>query len=229
MSARGRVVNLLLAGLLAGGAGPGRAAARTPAWVEAGPALGGLGLDRDLARYRWDTGPATQWGGRVLAGRGPLALGLGAWRSGTTQETGLTDGTPPLAVSLSTVALVGLARVATPFGCEVRLGVQAGRLHASWDPGSLSVTTGGGAKIDVAFEDIDEWCYGANVEVQRDLGRGLAAALQGEWTRFALDTAHRSGDAIEQERERFGTWAVRLQMAWRWSRQPALAPAEGAD
>lgn len=229
MSARGRVACLVIAGGLAAAGCPGAAVARPPAWVEAGPALGGLGLDRDLARYRWETGPAAQWGGRVLAGRGPLALGLGAWRSGTTQDTGLTDGTPPLAVSLSTVALVGLARVATPFGCEVRLGGQAGRLHASWDPGTLAVATGGGAKVDVVFEDIDEWCYGANVEVQRDLGRGLAATLQGEWTRFSLDAAHRSGDAIVQERERFGAWAVRLQMAWRWSRQPAAAPAEGAD
>lgn len=229
MSAPVRVTVLALAGWLAAAASSAGAATRTSAWIEAGPALGGLGLDRDLARYRWDTRASTQWGGRVLAGRGPLALGLGAWRSGTTQGTGLTDGTPPLAVSLTTVALVGLARVATPFGCELRLGGQAGRLHASWDPGNLAVAMDGGAKVDVAFADIDEWCVGVNVEIQRELGRGLAASLLGEWTGFSLDTAHRRGDEIAQERERFGTWAARMQLAWRWSRQPAVTPVEGAD
>lgn len=194
------------------------AAAQPDVWLEAGPALGGLVLDGDLANYRWDTRPAAQWGARVLAGRGPFALGVGAWRAGTTQETGLTGEVPPLAVSVSAVALVAMVRVATPLGCEMRLGGQAGRLHAGWDPPSLKVDIGAGEPVDVVFTDIDEWLVGATADIQRGIGRGLVAAVQADWSSFALDTAHRRGDGIVEQRERFGAWSARVQVGWRWSR-----------
>lgn len=195
---------------------PARAVAQVEAWVAAGPSAGGLGLDEDLADYRWDTRPATQWGGRVLAGRGPFAVGLCAWRAGTSQGTGLPEVDDEPQVALSTLSAVGLVRVASPLGCEVWLGGQAGRLHASWEPGELVVATGGGAPVTVAFEDVDELCLGFTAEVQRRLGRGLVAAVQAERSTFALETAHRRGDVIELDRDRFSTWSARVQLAWRW-------------
>lgn len=224
MSARARSAGRALAGRLALAAGvalalPATGVASQPeAWLEAGPALGGLVLDEGLADYRWDTRPASQWGARVLAGRGPLALGVAAWRAGTTQETGLPGEAPPLAVTVSAVALVGLVRVATPLGCEMRLGGQAGRLHAGWEPGSLKVDTGAGEPVDVVFADIDEWLVGATAEIQRGIGHGMVAAVQADWSSFALDTAHRRGDGIVEQRERFGAWSARVQVGWRWSR-----------
>lgn len=216
MNARRHLAGLALAGGLTALCAPARAASRSPVWIEAGPAMGGISLDADLAGYRWDTRPAAQWGGRVLAGRGPFALGLGAWRAGTTQGTGLAGDVAPLDVTLTTVTALALVRVAAPLGCELRLGGEAGRLRASWDPGTLAVDTGGGAMVEVAFDDVDEWCVGVTAEVQRDLGRGLAATVQADWSSFALDTAHRRGDEIVLERERFGAWAARVQLAWRW-------------
>lgn len=219
MTVRGHLARLGLAGALAlAGTPAGIAAPGSGPWLEAGAALGGLALDEDLADYRWDTSPATQWGARVLAGRGPFALGLGAWRSGTTQDTGLPGEVPPLAVSVSAVALTGLVRVATPLGWELRLGGQAGRLHAGWEPASLKVDTGAGEPVDVVFEDIDEWLVGVTAEVQRELGRGLVAVAQADWSSFSLETAHRRGDAIVEQRERFGAWSARVQVGWRWSR-----------
>lgn len=207
----------LVGGALLAAAAPASAVAAPPGtWLAAGPAAGGLGLDGDLADYRWDTRPAAHWGGRVLAGRGPFALGLCAWRAGTTQATGLPGATVEPRVALSTLAATALARVAAPLGCELWLGAQAGRLHAGWEPGALTVDVGG-APVDVEFHDIDEWCAGLVAEVQRPFGRGLVASLQGERSTFAFDTAHRRGDEIVAGRERFSAWAVRLQVAWRWS------------
>ncbi|MBK8167715.1 MAG: hypothetical protein IPK64_17350 [bacterium] len=218
--ARNAVLSLAaaLAAALAATLAAARVEARTGLWFEAGPALGGIALDADLADYRWDTGASTLWGGRVLAGRGPFALGLSGWRSGTTQDTGLPGDPAPLAVSVSALSLTGLVRVARPLGCELRLGGQAGRLHAGWEPGSLVVDTGQGAPVEVVFADIDEWCVGLVAEIQRDLGRGLVTTVQADWSSFALDTAHRRGDEIVQERERFSAWAARVQVGWRWSR-----------
>ena len=207
---------LVAAAAFVAGGTTAASAASAPVWLAAGPTAGGLGLDEDLADYRWDTRPAAQWGGRVLAGRGAFALGLCAWRSGTTQATGLPGVTVEPSVALTTVSATALARVAAPLGCEVWLGALAGRLHAGWEPGTL-VVAAGGEPVAVEFRDVDEWCTGLVFEVQRRLGRGLVASLQGERSTFALDTAHRRGDAIVAGRDRFGVWAARLQVAWRWS------------
>jgi len=196
---------------------PGRGLAQSSTWVAVGPTAGSLGLDEDLADYRWDTQPAAQLGARVLAGRGPFALGLCAWRAETTQGTGLPAVATEPRVALSTLAAVGLVRVASPLGCGLWVGGQAGRLHAGWEPGELAVDTGAGAPVTVAFRDVDEWCFGLSAELQRPLGRDLVVAVQGERSAFALDTAHRQGETIDNDRDRFTTWSVRLQLAWRWA------------
>jgi hypothetical protein len=205
------VVCVLLAGL------PPRVEAQTAVWAAVGPTAGGLGLDPDLADYRWDTRPAAQWGARALVGRGPLAVGIQAWRAGTTQGTGLPEADTAPHVALTSLAAVALARVAAPLGCEVWLGCQAGRLHATWEPGELVVAAAGGEPVTVHFNDVEEWCLGVVVEVERQLGHGLVASAQAERSGFALDTAHRNGDAIEFGRDRFAAWSARLQLAWRWS------------
>ncbi len=216
MNVRSVLAGLALVCGIAPAAVPARAVAQTNIWVAAGPAVGGLGLDEDLANYRWDTRPSAQWGGRVLAGRGPFAVGLCAWRAGTSQGTGLPGVEAEPQVALSALSAVGMVRVATPLGCEVWFGGQAGRLRASWEPGELVVATGGGAPVTVDFDDVDEWCLGFSAEVQRRLGRGLVVAVQAERSTFALETAHRRGDVIERDRDRFSLWSARVQLAWWW-------------
>lgn len=195
------------------------AAAARPAasasWLEAGLLAGGLGLDADLADYRWDTRPAPLWGGRVLAGRGPLAVGIGGWQSRTTQGTGLPEAPTAPRVALATVAAVGLARAASPLGCELWLGAHVGRLRAAWEPDEL-VVAGAGAPVTVRFDDLDTWCYGPAVELRRQLAPSLQASLQAERSSWSLDTAHRVGQDIEYRRDHFANWTARLQVAWRW-------------
>ena len=176
---------------------------------------GGLGLDADLADYRWDTRPAPLWGGRLLAGRGALALGLGGWTARTTQETGVPGAPVVPRVALASLTAVGLARVASPLGCELWLGAQAGRMHVGWDPGEM-VVDGDGAPLTVTFADIDTWCVGAVVELRRQLAPALQASLQAERSTWSLDTAHRVGQDIEYREDRFANWTASLQLAWRW-------------
>lgn len=191
------------------------ATARAGAWLEAGPLAGGLGLDSDLAAYRWDTRPAPLWGGRVLAGRGRLALGVDGWRSRTTQGTGLPESSVAPRVSLETVAVVGLARVASPLGCELWLGGQAGRLHVGWEPDHL-VVEAAGDPVTVTYAGVDTWCAGPAAELRRQLAPSLQALAQAGWSSWSLDTAHRAGGDIVYGQERFAQWTARLQLAWRW-------------
>lgn len=215
MTVRALGMGVLLAGLaVAGPAAAGLGA--TERWVAIGPTAGSLGLDEDLANYRWDTRPASQWGAQAMVGRGRLAAGLWAWSAGTTQGTGLPEASVTPRVALRSVAAVGLVRVASPLGCGLWLGGQAGRLRLRWEPGELAVDTGAGP-VTVAYQDIDTWNLGVVAELRRALGRGLVAGLQAERSSFALDTSHRNGDVIENGRDRFTNWSARLQLAWSWS------------
>ena len=191
-------------------------AASADRWVAVGPTAGGLGLDSDLADYRWDTRPASQWGAQAMVGRGRLAGGLWAWSAGTTQGTGLPEADVTPRVALRSIAAVGLVRVASPLGCALWLGGQAGRLRMRWEPGELAIETGAGP-VTVAYQDIDEWSLGVVAELRRSLGRGVVAGLQVERSGFALDTAHRNGGAVELGRDRFTNWSARLQLAWQWA------------
>jgi hypothetical protein len=184
-------------------------------WLEAGPLAGGLGLDGDLADYRWDTRPAPLWGGRVLAGRGPLAVGVNGWTAHTTQETGLPGAPVTPRVALTTVAAIGLVRAASPAGCELWLGAQAGRLHAGWEPDEL-VVEGAGDPVTVTFAGVDTWCLGPALELRRQLAPALQVSLQAERSSWSLETAHRAGQDIEYRRDHFANWTARLQVAWRW-------------
>ena len=204
---------------IAGFTGPAaRAAAATSWWLEAGPAAGGLSLDDDLADYRWETGTLPVWGAQALVGRGGLAGGLCVWRTSTTQGTGLPDGAGAPTVMLTNLAAVGRVRLVSPLGIEMWATGQIGRVHLAWSPEQLVIDPGtGAAPVTITYQALDEWNPGLGVELRRQLGSGTTVALQVERTAFALDTAHRRGDGIDESRDRFVNWSARLQLAWRWS------------
>lgn len=187
-------------------------------WIAAGPSAGSLSLDTDLADYRWDVTPAAVWGAQAIAGRSGLAFGLRSWRTNTTQGTGLQGETRDPVVHLTSLEAVGQLRLARFLGSELWGGVQAGLLRVAYEPDSFTFEAGGGAgPVTVNYKDIDAWNLGLGLEWRRPLARRLTLAVQVERSSFALDTSHRRGDEIVDERDRFANWAARLQMAWLWS------------
>ncbi len=195
----------------------GRAEAGGEPWqLEVGPVAGATALDPQLADYRWDTAPRFESGLGAMVGRDGWGLGLRLRRTDTTQGLALAADLADPTVRLTSAELLGRLRLAQPLGAEVWVGAQAGWLHLGYAPDAVSFTTGGaGVPVTVDFAPVDEPVYGGGLTLRRPLGPAWAAALGAEASTFALDTSHRAGQQIVQERERFWNWSLRLAVTWR--------------
>lgn len=207
----------LLAGLAAAFAAAGVAApspAHAVAQVSLAPWGGVLVLDPHLADYRWETDPRPVWGGTFAASAGRLSGGARVWRATTRQATGIPGETRQFAVSLTGVQGVGEVGLAEAFGFRLGATGSAGVVRFAWAPREMTIDDVLlGEPIVVRADPIDEAVFGAGAVLRRALPFGLEAAAAAERTWFALDTAHRRGDAIVEERETFGSWTVRMEIA----------------
>ncbi len=185
-----------------------------PRWrVSIGPIVGVVVLDPSLANYRWDTQPAFQSGAQMVFYRGPLGAGVRLWRTHTTQATGIPGETQVPEVSLTGVEISGQARILRYSGLELWSSAHGGWLLMDYNPDRLTVDTGG-SPVTIVYDPVSEMDVGAGLQVRRDLSKDLALAVHGDWSSFALDTAHRVGNQVVYSRERFHTWHVRLEVSW---------------
>ncbi len=153
----------------------GASAPRVGAWWSLGLLGGSTLVDGRLANYQWDVRPRAAWGAQALAGRGPLALGVRAWRSGTVQVLDLPAG--PVSPTVRTTTLEGLARfhVGSFAGTSLWAGASAGRLRMDYRPDHVVVASGGpGGDVIADFAPVEEWTAGT--------GLGLQRALLPHWT-----------------------------------------------
>jgi hypothetical protein len=184
----------------------------TDRWLSVA-ALGGFTLpDRSLADYQWQIAPHGGWGAEALAGVGRLAAGMRVWTSATRQELGAPGAPATTRVSTTSWELVGRATVARVRDVSVAATASAGRIRLAYSPDRVTLASGGGA-VEVVFAPIDEWVGGAGLAFQKPFGRRWRAALQLEHRVFALDTAHRAGAVIVEERSNFGDWSARVALA----------------
>lgn len=207
----------LLAGLAAAIAAIGAAvpsAARAAAQVSLAPWGGVLVLDPHLADYRWETDPRPVWGGTFAASAGRLTGGARIWRATTRQATGIPGESRQFAVSLTGFQGTGEVGVAEAFGFRLGATGSAGVVRFAWTPREMTIDDVLlGEPLVVRADPIDEAVFGAGAVLRRALPFGFEAAAAAERTWFALDTAHRRGDAIVEERETFGSWTVRMEVA----------------
>lgn len=186
-------------------------------WFSIGVMGGSTRLDGGLANYQWDMTPRMDWGAQTLVGGSRFAGGLRLWRTQTSQQI---DPTTASTVRATSTELVGHGRLATALGCDVMAVASAGLLHLGYRPDQVTVTpAGGGGPITVDLLPVNEWIGGAGLAVRRPLGGPWAAGVELDHRLFALDTAHRNGSVIEYERQTFGDWSARLELAW-VSRRP---------
>lgn len=183
-------------------------------WLATGLGAGAISPDQNLANYRWDTRPATLYGAQAAVGRGRVAAGLRYSRWGTTQGTGLLQGGPDPQVRLDTFELVGQYRLAEVAGIQLWGTALAGRVGLSYTPDQVIIDDSGAGDITVNYAPITETSLGLGLELKREFGRKLTAALQAERSGFHLDTNHRRGDEIVSARENFANWSLRLQVSW---------------
>lgn len=201
----------IVAGAAIAAASPGLAAA-DGRWISLGALAGATRPDPALADYQWDVRPQGAWGAQALIGAGRLAAGVRAWRNGTSQRIG--SGVDPVAVRETSLELVGRARLAERFGVGASLVAGAGRLHLGFDPDRVAIPAeGGGSAGEASLAPIDEWMASAGVALARPIAARWTLGLEIDHRRFALDTAHREGGAIESARTSFGEWSMRLELA----------------
>jgi len=175
-------------------------------------ALGGVTLpDRSLDDYQWQIAPHSSWGAEALVGRGAWAAGLRTWTTATHQEVGAPGAPSTTRVSTTSWEAVARSTVASVRAISVSLGASVGRVRLAYAPDRVTIATAGGP-LEVAFAPVTDWVGGAGLGFQRPLGPRWRAGLQVEHRIFALDTAHRSGDQIIEERSTFGDWSARVAL-----------------
>jgi hypothetical protein len=175
--------------------------------------------DPALADYQWDVTPHVAWGVEALAERGRFGTGLRLWRTQTTQDLGFA-GTSDPTVRSTTLEVLGLGRLATLWGTECLATASAGWLHMGYDPEHVSIDPfGSGTPIDVRFAPIDEWIAGAGLGFRQPLAASWSLGIGVDRRMFELDTSHRSGSGIVTERQAFGEWSARLELARRLGRR----------
>jgi hypothetical protein len=191
-------------------AAPARAAGP---WLSIGLTSGIERPDPRLADDQWTTTPHAGFGGTALAGFGPFAAGVRGWTTRATQRLGATTSS---AVRSTRVELVGEARVATVLGAELMLDAGAGRLHLGYDPDRVSVDTGSGP-VTVDLAPIGTWVVEGGFALRRALPAGWSAGLGADYSRWSIDTAHREGATVVEQRQTFGNWSARFELARRFT------------
>lgn len=186
-------------------------------WLSLGVLSGSTGFGSRLADYQWDVSPRAAWGAQVLAGAGRFGAGARVWRAASEQQVG-GAATPRAAVGVTSLELIGRARLASVFGADLAVTGSAGWARLAWDPDRVTFATGG-APVVAELDPVNTWIAGGGVALRRPIAGPWCAGLEIEGRVFPVETAHRSADTIVTGRETFGDWSARLELARLWDRR----------
>jgi hypothetical protein len=200
--------------LLAGTGAPSVTKAGGGPWLSLSLLGGATRPDSDLSNYRWDVGGKFTWGGEAILGNGSWGTGVRIWNWSTTQSTGILGAQTSPTVSLRSVQLVGQFRPFSLMGFRTFAFGSFGRVRLGYSPDRITLNVEGVSEpVVVNFEPVNEWILGLGAGVERSLAHGIALGMEVERSTFSLDTVHRSGDAIVEDRESFKNWNLRFRLS----------------
>ncbi len=201
---------LLLAALTIAWAAPANAREWT---VAVSPFAGAMLLDEHLSDYSWDTAARPVFGTAAFVRSGRFAAGGRVWRGDTSQDVGTPSSPRSVTVNLSGFEGIAEAELASALGVRALATGSAGLVHLGWSPDRVELDTGVGEPVPVSFDPVNEATWGLGLALRRAIPGGfeLAAAVERSW--FRLETAHRRGDEIVNERETFGNWTARVELS----------------
>jgi hypothetical protein len=176
-----------------------------------GALAGSWSPDPSLADYQMNAAPRAAWGAQVLASWDRWGGGLRGWQASTTQDHG--SSAPASTVRSSSLELVGRMRIGRLWSTDVLAMASTGVLRLAWDPDRIAFDAGA-TPVEVRFDPITEWIGGGGLALRRSLAESWAVGFEVDHRWFGLDTSHQSGGALVTERETFGEWNARIELAW---------------
>lgn len=196
-------------------AGPEPSPERT--WIGLTPLAGVTLPDRDLDRYRWDVSPQATIGLEAMVGHGSLSGGLRFTRWESEQALGIPGGPASPAVAVSTVSGLARYRFAQVWGFETLATGGFGFARHTYSPDVLTLDIQGSPEpVTVRFESVTSPVWSLGLGVRRHLADAVAIGVDLERSSYRLDTRHRVGDEIVQERQTFAHWTLSFGLAWAW-------------
>lgn len=180
-----------------------------PVW-SLGVSGGTTRFDTHLADYQWNLSARPAWGAQAGASLGRLGLALRAYQSSATQHVDVS--VPDPTVRVTTVDLAGEFEVVRSLGFALLGRASGGRVALTYAPDHVELATGSGT-LSVELAPVHAWSWGIGTAVRRDLASHWSVTLAMEHQAFAFDTAHRTGSSVTVERESFGNWNGRFELA----------------
>lgn len=195
--------------------GATRAVAANGWRMDLGAGVTAIVYDGGLADYRWDVRPHSALCVHASALRERWAMGVILRTTSTSQATGLAGTPDSPRVSLNCVEVQTAYRLFEWRRVQLWTQAQGGRLMMRYSPERLSVSPpDGSGPIEIDFAPIDEWTGGFSAALRREFfGTMALSARVGYWA-FSLDTSHRRGSEIVQERRGFSNWCLGLSASW---------------
>ncbi len=193
------------------------AAARAEAVeVSLAPVVGATRFDSSLERYGWVAETRPLIGAEAAVRQFGWGAGLRAGRTSVNQSSALLGTSLDTTVRLWSVdAFAEVPLVSIGVVSLAALGA-VGQVFASYSPDrALIATDGGGAAVEVRYENWNEWSASGGLALRAGITRALVSSIAIERRAFRIDTAHRQGEAIVESRETFGGWVARAGLSWR--------------
>lgn len=208
----GLVLGCVPAGLAAtsaiAGSGPGL-------WGSIGLNLGATQPDGTLSKYRWDTDRQRLVGVRAMLGLGRFAVGARYSMSSTDQGLGVLGADSRPDVDLKSYEAVVQVDLISWLGCRLSASGTYGDTRISYDPDVVALDLfGSGDPTVIELRPIESQTAGYGLGLRRNVLPGVGVGVQVDRSFFEMATAHRSGEVILIEEERFWQWNARAELAW---------------
>ncbi len=189
-------------------------AAKEDRWV-AGHLFGGGWLsDTKLGLYDWDTSARPAFGAEFAAGWKRMGFGIRFISGHNEQRTQNPVVFYSTRVHMRAVELTAPVRLFDLGGFELSGSGSFGRMWLSYDPDQLEIPIVDSEPLRVDLDPIETWTMSVGGAVSHAVVGPIDVGLSARHRWFELDTAHRVGDGIAYQSQRFGQWEIQLETGW---------------
>lgn len=187
---------------------------RTGAWASGHLFGGKTQTDPKLARFDWDTGARPAFGADFAAGWKRMGFGVRFISGQNEQRTENPLVSYSARVRSRTFELTAPVRLLDLFGFGISGCGSLGRMWLSYDPDHVEIPVANAEPLRVDLDPIDTWTASVGGSIQHAISGPFEVGMSARHRWFELDTAHRVGDGVAYESQRFGQWEAQVEVGW---------------